>query len=237
MHDLANHVESHFQSSEMVRDVVIGMADGLTVPFALAAGLSGAVGSSHIVVLAGLAEIAAGSIAMGLGGYLAARGDVEHYVSEREREEREIIERTEDEEEEIYEIFEEYGVTRAESESVLVALKRNPTAWVDFMMRFELGLEKPASFRARQSAALIAFSYIAGGFIPLAPYMILQSSASALHASVVITLVALFLFGAVKGKLTGGGVWKSALQTVSIGGLAAGAAYSLARLLNVHPSF
>jgi VIT1/CCC1 family predicted Fe2+/Mn2+ transporter len=238
MHYVANsdHVEDHFESTELVRDVVIGMSDGLTVPFALAAGLSGAVGSSHIVVLAGLAEIAAGSIAMGLGGYLAARSDVEHYASERRREEKEIVERTHDEEEEIYQIFEEYGVTRTESDSVLRALQRNPKAWVDFMMRFELGLEKPASFRARQSAAVIAFSYIAGGFIPLIPYMLLQVS-SALRASVVITLIALFFFGAVKGRLTGGGTWKSALQTVLIGGLAAGAAYVLARLLSVHPSF
>jgi VIT1/CCC1 family predicted Fe2+/Mn2+ transporter len=238
MHYVANsdHVEDHFESTELVRDVVIGMSDGLTVPFALAAGLSGAVGSSHIVVLAGLAEIAAGSIAMGLGGYLAARSDVEHYASERRREEKEIVERTRDEEEEIYQIFEEYGVTRPESDSVLRALQRNPRAWVDFMMRFELGLEKPASFRARQSAAVIAFSYIAGGFIPLIPYMLLQVS-SALRASVVITLIALFFFGAVKGRLTGGGTWKSALQTVLIGGLAAGAAYVLARLLSVHPSF
>lgn len=237
MHDVANadHIETHFESTELVRDVVIGMSDGLTVPFALAAGLSGAVGSSHIVVLAGLAEIAAGSIAMGLGGYLAARSDVEHYASERLREEKEIVERTRDEEEEIYEIFEEYGVTRSESDSVLLALKRNPRTWVDFMMRFELGLEKPVSYRARQSAAVIAFSYIAGGFIPLIPYMLLEAS-SALRASVVITLIALFFFGAVKGRLTGGGTWKSAVQTVFIGGLAAGAAYTLARLLSVHPS-
>jgi vacuolar iron transporter family protein len=236
MHDVAklDHVETHFESTELVRDVVIGMSDGLTVPFALAAGLSGAIGSSHIVVLAGLAEIAAGSIAMGLGGYLAARSDVEHYASERLREEKEIVERTRDEEEEIYQIFEEYGVTRPESDSVLLALKRNPRAWVDFMMRFELGLEKPASYRARQSAAVIAFSYIAGGFIPLIPYMLLEASA-ALRASVVITLIALFFFGAVKGRLTGGGTWKSAVQTVFIGGLAAGAAYTLARLLSVHP--
>ena len=239
MHDLAraSHQETHFQSSELVRDVVIGMADGLTVPFALAAGLSGAVGSSHIVVLAGLAEIAAGSIAMGLGGYLAARGDVEHYASERLREEREIVERTADEEQEIYEIFEQYGVERAESASVLQALKRNPTAWVDFMMRFELGLEEPAASRARQSASVIAISYIAGGFIPLFPYMILHPAASALRTSIVITLVALFVFGAIKGRLTGGGTWKSALQTVSIGGLAAAAAYTLARLLSMHPTF
>lgn len=233
----AGHVESHFESTELVRDVVIGMSDGLTVPFALAAGLSGAVGSSHIIVLAGLAEIAAGSIAMGLGGYLAARGDAEHYASERKREEREVVERTRDEEEEIYTIFEEYGVTRMESDSVLAALKRNPVAWVDFMMRFELGLEKPASFRARQSALVIAFSYIAGGFIPLLPYMLLAGAVQALHASVAITLLALFIFGAIKGRLTGGGTWKAALQTILIGGLAAGAAYSLARLLSVHPSF
>lgn len=239
MHDVAHthHVESHFESTELVRDVVIGMSDGLTVPFALAAGLSGAIGSPHIVVLAGLAEIAAGSIAMGLGGYLAARSDVEHYASERLREEREIVERTRDEEEEIYQIFEEYGVARAESDSVLTALKRNPQAWVDFMMRFELGLEQPASFRARQSAAVIAFSYIAGGFIPLAPYMILNHVPSALHASVVITLIALFFFGAVKGRLTGGGTWRSAIQTICIGGLAAGAAYTLAKLLSVHHTF
>ena len=212
MHYVASsdHVEDHFESTALVRDVVIGMSDGLTVPFALAAGLSGAVGSSHIVVLAGLAEIAAGSIAMGLGGYLAARSDAEHYAS---------------------------GVERTESDSVLLALKRNPKAWVDFMMRFELGLEKPASHRARQSAAVIAFSYIAGGFIPLLPYMVLLHASSALRSSVVITLIALFFFGAVKGRLTGGGAWKSALQTVFIGGLAAGAAYTLARLLSVHPSF
>ncbi len=239
MHYVASsdHVETHFESTALVRDVVIGMSDGLTVPFALAAGLSGAVGSSHIVVLAGLAEIAAGSIAMGLGGYLAARSDVEHYASEYHREEREIVERTRDEEEEIYQIFEEYGVDRTESDSVLSALKRNPKAWVDFMMRFELGLEKPASHRARQSAAVIAFSYIAGGFIPLLPYMVMLHASSALRASVVITLIALFFFGAVKGRLTGGGTWKSAFQTVLIGGLAAGAAYTLARLLSVHPSF
>lgn len=237
MHLLAEqeHVETHFQATALVRDVVIGMADGLTVPFALAAGLSGALGSSHIVVMAGLAEIAAGSIAMGLGGYLAARGDAEHYASERLREEREIVERPQDEEEEIYEIFEEYGVTRGESGSVLAALKRNPRAWVDFMMRFELGLEKPASYRARQSAAIIAFSYVAGGIIPLLPYMLASSAKTALLASVVITLTALFFFGAVKGSLTGGGTWRSAIQTVVIGGLAAGAAYLLASLLSVHP--
>lgn len=230
------HIEGHFESSATVRDIVIGLSDGLTVPFALAAGLSGAVSSSHLVVLAGLAEIAAGSIAMGLGGYLAARGDAEHYVSERRREEREIIERTRDEEEEIYEIFEQYSVDRASATPVLNALKRNPPAWVDFMMRFELGLEEPARNRAHRSALTIASSYIAGGLIPLLPYMLVHENFTALKLSVVITLLALAIFGALKGKLVGTGWLRSALQTITIGGVAAAAAYSLARLLNSHPN-
>src|SRR5271168_3351912 len=204
------HIEEHFESSEIVRDVVIGLSDGLTVPFSLAAGLSGAVASTHIVVLAGFAEIAAGSIAMGLGGYLAARGDAEHYASERRREEREIVDRTRDEEEEIYAIFEAYGVERTESGSVLEALKRRPQAWVDFMMRFELGLEKPQEGRARQSALTIALSYVAGGMVPLLPYILIHEASRALLVSVGVTLVALFVFGGVKGRLTGAGAWKSA---------------------------
>jgi vacuolar iron transporter family protein len=228
------HVEKHFGATALVRDVVIGMSDGLTVPFALAAGLSGAVDSSRVVILAGLAEIAAGAIAMGLGGYLAAQGDAEHYTNERLREEREIVERTRDEEEEIYEIFEQYGVTRNESAPVLEALKRQPKAWVDFMMRFELGLEEPEKHRAGRSAMTIALSYVVGGLVPLAPYMAGLSISSALGASVVITLIALLIFGGVKGRLTGAGTVRSALQTLFIGGLAAGAAYSLARLLSAH---
>jgi vacuolar iron transporter family protein len=228
------HVERHFASTALVRDVVIGMSDGLTVPFALAAGLSGAVNSPHVVVLAGLAEIAAGSIAMGLGGFLAAQGDAEHYASERMREEREIVDRTRDEEEEIYEIFEQYGVERSESMPVLEALKRRPQAWIDFMMRFELGLEEPQRNRASRSAITIALSYVIGGLVPLLPYMTGRSLPSALSASVAITLVALLVFGGVKGRLTGAGTVRSAVQTVVIGGLAAGAAYLLARLLNAH---
>jgi vacuolar iron transporter family protein len=226
------HVEGHFESTALVRDVVIGMSDGLTVPFALAAGLSGAVNSSHVVVLAGLAEIAAGAIAMGLGGFLAAQGDAEHYASERLREEREIVERTRDEEEEIYEIFEHYGVERDESKPVLEALKRRPQAWVDFMMRFELGLEEPQRNRASRSALTIALSYVVGGLVPLAPYIAGYSLPTALSASIAITLVALLLFGGVKGRLTGAGAVRSAVQTVLIGGLAAAAAYLLARLLS-----
>jgi VIT1/CCC1 family predicted Fe2+/Mn2+ transporter len=234
MHDVARspHIEGHFQSTETVRDVVIGLSDGLTVPFALAAGLSGAVASSHIVVLAGLAEIAAGSIAMGLGGYLAARGDAEHYASELLREQTEIVERVKDEEEEIYEIFEQYSVDREAATPVLEALKKNPKAWVDFMMRFELGLEEPAANRAHRSALTIAASYIAGGFVPLLPYMFVADNLTALKLSVVVTLIALAFFGALKGKLVGTGAFRSAVQTVTIGGIAAAAAYGLARLLN-----
>src|ERR1700677_54160 len=233
-HAPPSHVEGHFESTALVRDVVIGMSDGLTVPFALAAGLSGAVNSSHVVVLAGLAEIAAGSIAMGLGGFLAAQGDAEHYASERLREEREIVERTRDEEEEIYEIFEQYGVEQSESKPVLEALKRKPQAWVDFMMRFELGLEEPQRNRASRSAITIALSYVVGGLVPLAPYMVGYSLPTALSASIAITLAALLVFGGVRGRLTGAGTLRSAVQTVLIGGLAAAAAYLLARLLSAH---
>ena len=226
-----HHHETHFQSGDTVRDIVIGMADGLTVPFALAAGLSGAINSLHIIVLAGLAEIAAGSIAMGLGGYLAARGDAEHYRNERLREEREVVERRQDEEEEIYQLFDAYGVERHEAAPVLAALQRNPSAWVDFMMRFELGLEEPHASRALRSALTIAAAYILGGLVPLLPYM-LGTSHTALPASVGITLLALLLFGAVKGRITGAGAVRSGLQTVGIGGLAAAAAFALARLLS-----
>lgn len=233
------HHEMHFQSTETVRDVVIGLSDGLTVPFALAAGLSGVVANVPVhglrfgvVVLAGLAEIAAGSIAMGLGGYLAARGDSEHYASEMLREQGEVVTRPEDEAAEIYEIFEQYAVPRAAAAPVLHALQQNPKAYVDFMMRFELGLEKPEPGRASRSAMTIAFSYIAGGLIPLLPYMLVPTNLVALEISVVITLLALAVFGAVKGRLVGTGALRSAVQTTLIGGAAAGAAYGLARLLN-----
>jgi len=238
MHQVAHppqpgeHTEQHFESTEAVRDIVIGLSDGLTVPFALAAGLSGAVSNPHLIVLAGLAEIAAGSIAMGLGGYLAARGDAEHYASELLREQTEIVTRPQDEAEEIYEIFEKYSVPREAATPVLHALQQNPTAYVDFMMRFELGLERPAESRAQRSASTIAVSYILGGLVPLLPYMILTDNTVALRLSVLITLFALALFGAVKGRLVGTGALRSALQTTLIGGAAAAAAYGLARLLN-----
>jgi VIT1/CCC1 family predicted Fe2+/Mn2+ transporter len=224
------HVEHHFESSDTVRDVVIGMADGLTVPFALAAGLTGAVDTTRLIVIAGLAEIAAGSIAMGLGGYLAARGDAEHYASERKREETEIVEKTDVERHEVLEILESYGLTREESAPILAAFERRPKVWVDWMMRFELGLEEPDPKRAVRSAATIAVSYIAGGLIPLAPYMFASRTVTALRFSVVATVVALAIFGYVKGRFTGAPPVLSAVRTTVIGGLAAGAAYSIARL-------
>ena len=225
------HVERHFQGSASVRDVVIGMADGLTVPFALAAGLSGAVASTGIVVTAGLAEIAAGSIAMGLGGYLAAKSDAEHYLAEQRREEREVREIPREEMNEVAEIFREYGVAEDHIAPVVEAMTRRPKQWVDFMMRFELGLEKPDPKRATRSALVIGGAYIAGGLVPLLPYMILGSVGSALPFSCAMTLIALALFGYVKGRYTGAKRWKSALQTTITGGLAAAAAFAIARAI------
>src|SRR5579871_737767 len=228
----APHVESHFEASETVRDVVIGMSDGLTVPFALAAGLSGTGQSTAVVVIAGLAEIAAGSIAMGLGGYLAARTDRDHYLSERAREMRETIEIPEKETEEVADVFRSYGMAEKDLVPVVAAICSDQKRWVDFMMRFELGFEEPDPKRARNSAVTIAASYVAGGLVPLGPYMLLDRLASALMVSVGVTLVALFLFGFVKGKLTGISPLRGGLQTVGIGGLASAAAYGLARLIS-----
>src|SRR5712691_3435339 len=166
------HVERHFTAGETVRDIVIGMSDGLTVPFALAAGLTGAIDHVAIIVTAGLAEIAAGSIAMGLGGYLAAKSDAEHYAKEREREKREVVEIPHEEKREVAQVFHSYGLSHEESDPIVEALAKHPQKWVDFMMRFELGLEKPDPRRALVSALTIALSYIAGGLIPLAPYIV-----------------------------------------------------------------
>ncbi|HWR34537.1 MAG TPA: VIT1/CCC1 transporter family protein [Clostridia bacterium] len=226
------HIEKHFTSSATVRDVVIGMADGLTVPFALAAGLTGAIDVSRIVVVAGLAEIAAGSIAMGLGGYMAARSDAEHYVSEREREVREVSEKPQEEADEVTEVFQTYGLSPDESGPAVAALCRRPKDWVDFMMRFELGLEAPDPKRAYRSAVTIAGSYIAGGLIPLSPYMLTHSASSALGFSVFVTLVALGVFGFIKGRFTGMNPLRSASQTVVIGGTAAAAAFLIARWIS-----
>ena len=229
-----SHVEKHFTTVAAVRDVVIGMSDGLTVPFALAAGLTGAVAAAAtgIIVTAGLAEIAAGSIAMGLGGYLAAKTDSEHYESEKVREYREIEEIPDQEELEIVKVFREYGLSDEQLQPVVKVIRSNNDRWVDFMMRFELGLEKPDPARAGRSAATIAVSYIVGGLIPLTPYMLIHDVLHALWVSVGVTLIALFGFGAFKGHFTGVKPWKAGSQTVLVGGLAAAVAFGLAKLIS-----
>jgi vacuolar iron transporter family protein len=229
---LTRHVERHFTSGDTVRDIVIGMSDGLTVPFALAAGLSGAIESTSIVITAGLAEIAAGSIAMGLGGYLAARSDAEHYASERRREEAEVRDTPAAEAKEVSDVFASYGVSVEAAAPVVRALQEQPQAWIDFMMRFELGLEKPDPKRALVSALTIAGAYIAGGLIPLAPYFIFATAGRALGVSVAFTLLALGAFGYVKGHFTGARPIRSALQTTLVGGLAAAAAFAIARAIS-----
>ena len=225
---LTPHVETHFTSGEVVRDVVIGMADGLTVPFALAAGLSGAVATTSIIVTAGFAEIVAGSIAMGLGGYLAGKSDVEHYDSEYEREIYEIDQMLEHEKDEVVEILENYGLTHEESIPIVESLAARPKDFADFMMRFELGLEKPNPKRALQSGGTIGGAYIFGGLIPLAPYILFDEIYPALLWSVSITVIALFVFGYIKGTFTGTKPLKSAVQTCLIGSVAAATAYLVA---------
>jgi len=228
------HVEKHFEASATVRDVVIGMSDGLTVPFALAAGLTGvASATTKLVVIAGLAEIAAGSIAMGLGGYLAAKTDRDHYESEQARETRETIELPDKERDEVADVFRGYGMTEAQIKPVVDVIASDQKRWVDFMMRFELGFsEAPDPQRARNSAATIAVSYIVGGLVPLSSYIMIADMQTALLVSVVVTLIALFIFGYVKGSLTGISPLRGGLRTVVIGGLASAAAFGLARWIS-----
>jgi VIT1/CCC1 family predicted Fe2+/Mn2+ transporter len=225
------HIEKHFTASETVRDIVIGMSDGLTVPFALAAGLSGAVEATTIIITAGLAEVAAGAIAMGLGGYLAARTDAEHFASERAREEREAQEMPETEAAEVADVFRSYGLNDDTVATVVNAVRADKRRWVDFMMRFELGLEEPDPRRARRSALTIALSYVAGGLVPLAPYFFFRSVHYALVGSVIVTLLALLVFGYIKGRFTTARPLRSAWQTVVVGGLAAAAAFVIAKAI------
>jgi vacuolar iron transporter family protein len=229
---LTPHTEKHFTASATVRDIVIGMSDGLTVPFALAAGLSGVVVGNSIIVTAGFAEIAAGSIAMGLGGYLAARTDEQHYQSEKARERRETVDIPEEEAQEVAEIFRSYGLDDQHVKVVVDAIRSNRDRWVDFMMKFELGIESPDPKRARKSALTIALSYIFGGLVPLSPYLVLSSNRTALMASVGVTLVALLVFGYVKGRFTVKTPVRAALQTALVGGLAATAAFVIAKWIS-----
>ena len=225
------HSEAHFTSSAFVRDIVIGMSDGLTVPFALAAGISGAIASSRIVVTAGVAEVAAGSIAMALGGYLAARTDLEHYSSEKKRESAEVENIPEAERLEVKWILKTYGLDGDTLDAATDAVTKDRDRWVDFMMQLELGLEAPDPKRALTSGATIGGAYVVGGLVPLVPYMLVANSALALIYSAIVTMAALVIFGAVKGKLTGASMLKSAIQTMLIGGIASAVAFWLAKLV------
>jgi VIT1/CCC1 family predicted Fe2+/Mn2+ transporter len=228
---LHHHGEEHFESPKIVRDFVIGMSDGLTVPFALAAGLSGALNETSIVITAGLAEIAAGSIAMGLGGYLAGRTEIEHYESEERREYDEIVHKHEIEIQETKDVFAAYGVSPELQEKVAQEIAKDDKKWVDFMMRFELGLEKPDRHRALQSAFVIGISYVIGGLIPLTAYFFTPTAQEGLIYSSIITFICLIVFGLVKSKLTGQPLFKGALRVTVVGVAAATIAYALAKLI------
>ena len=230
MHGPKDHSEEHFEQSETVRDIVIGMSDGLTVPFALAAGLSSAVNTNSIIVTAGLAEIIAGSIAMGLGGYLAGKTEIEHYESELKREYYEIEAFNEKEKDEVKEIFADYGLSPASQELIINEMVKDKDKWVDFMMRFELGLEKPDINRAAQSARNIGLAYIIGGIVPLSAYIFTATPESGLMYSVIITVCCLLFFGYFKNKILGQDPIKGALRMTLIGILAGAAAYWFAHL-------
>jgi len=226
------HIEEHLGSSEFITDIVIGMSDGLTVPFALAAGLSGAVQHNAIVITAGIAEIVAGSIAMGLGGYLAGKTEQEHYQAELKRECDEVEDIPEDEKREVKLIFAQYGLNELTQNTIADELAKNKEKWVNFMMKYELGLEKPNVNRARNSAATIGISYIVGGLIPLTGYFFTQTPYQGLMVSAVLTVICLFLFGYFKSKVTGQPVIKGALKVTLIGITAAAAAFLVAKEFN-----
>lgn len=226
------HSEEHFSQSDLIRDIVIGMADGLTVPFALAAGLSGVVDSNAIIITAGIAEIAAGSIAMGLGGYLAGKTEIEHYDSELKREYHEVKHFYEKEKEEVREVFAAYGLSRQTQNIVADELAKDENKWVDFMMKYELGLDKPDAKRARNSALNIGVAYIVGGIVPLSAYFFTVRPHEGLIYSAGITVVCLLTFGYFKAKFTGQPAVSGSLKTASIGVIAAAAAYLIANLFH-----
>ncbi|MEO5500795.1 MAG: VIT1/CCC1 transporter family protein [Ginsengibacter sp.] len=227
---IASHHEEHLESSDLLRDVVIGMSDGLTVPFALAAGLTGAVSNSSIIVIAGIAEIVAGSIAMGLGGYLAGRTEQDHYDSELKREYEEVERVPEKEKDEVKEFFEKIGLSEELQIKATEEIAQDKKQWVDFMMKFELGLDAPDPKRATKSALNIGISYAVGGIIPLSPYFFINDSREALKFSAFATLLCLFIFGYFKSKITGIPAFRGAVKVMMIGALAAGAAYGVALL-------
>ena len=232
LHHLRN--EAHLKSSAMLTDIVIGMSDGLTVPFALAAGLSGAVSNSTIIVIAGIAEICAGSIAMGLGGFLAGQTEQDHYKSEVKREYEEVETKRELELEETKEFFAGIGLSPALQDKATLEISQDKDRWVNFMMKYELGLDEPDPKRATKSALNIGLSYIAGGIIPLSPYFFIKNSSEALEISVVATLACLFIFGYFKSKITGVNAFWGAVKVMLVGAMAAAAAFSVAKLFTMH---
>ncbi len=231
LHHDHHHTEEHLKSSDALRDIVIGMSDGLTVPFALAAGLSGAVSSTDIIVIAGIAEVAAGSIAMGLGGYLAGKTEQDHYNSEEKREYYEVENLRHREVEETKEFFAKIGLSEDLQNKATEEIAKDKKQWVDFMMKYELGLERPDPKRATKSALNIGLSYIVGGMVPLSPYFFVSSPIDGLKISAIVTLICLFVFGFFKSKMTGVKVWSGALRVMLIGAVAAGAAFGIAKLI------
>ncbi len=231
MTDTHLHHEDHLKSSDLLTDIVIGMSDGLTVPFALAAGLSGVVDSTSVIIVAGIAEIAAGSIAMGLGGFLAGKTEQDHYNSELKKEYWEVDNLPEKEKEEVREFFEQLGLSKDVQDKAVGELTKNKDRWVDFMMKYELGLDKPDPKRAGRSAFNIGASYIVGGMVPLSPYFFIADSLEALKVSAIITLICLFIFGFFKSKITGVNPWTGGLKVMFIGALAASAAFAIAKLI------
>lgn len=231
MNKTLHHIESHFKTPRLVRDIVLGVADGLTVPFALAAGISGALDATHVVIVAGLAEIAAGTISMGLGGYLSAKSEADHYIREHQRERDEVRDLPETEVAEVKGILRTYGLNEHEAGMVADSLRKRPREWVDFMMKFELGLERPHPAQALKSALTIGGAYAIGGLIPLSPYFFIDTTRSALWISAILTLSSLLIFGYIKGKYIGIHPFKNALQTTLIGGAAAATAFFVATLI------
>ena len=235
MSDLHLHLEEHMQSSDLLTDIVIGMSDGLTVPFALAAGLSGAASQFtngvHLIYIAGIAEVAAGSIAMGLGGYLAGKTEQDHYKSELKKEYWELEHKREVEIQEVRNVFLGWGFSKDTAEEATQEIIKDDKRWVDFMMKFELGLEEPNPKRARNSAFNIGVSYIVGGFIPLTPYFFVDDAIKGLEISAMITLVCLFIFGYFKSKMTGINPWWGGIKVMLIGATAAATAFAIAKLI------
>lgn len=226
------HQEAHLKQPTVLKDIIIGLSDGITVPFALTAGISGAGIGNHIIITAGIAEICAGAIAMGLGGYLAGKTEEDHYYHELQREYAEIKNVPEVEKQEVKDVFAHYGLSPETQAIIANELAKDEKQWVDFMMRYELGLEEPEKGRARSSAINIALAYIAGGTIPLLGYVFTDLPATGLRDSSIFTILCLLLFGYFKSKLTGQNPFIGSLKTTGIGILAAASAFAIAYWFN-----